>query len=198
MSLDAAVCLANVLINDVVSIPASTFVAQYPLLFNSATAVPTHLYTCLKDIWLGSQSASTTNAQWAKFVNATYGLGTSGYTTIDIIPTRILDQADVKLGAKSNTPGAEFAEIYIYFKKTGALNALTDQGKMAKAEARVRRLIDYNYRTNITGMPEIPITSININPQADFKCYWQGIINPINEQNIAALYYVTYTRLFLK
>ena len=198
MSLGIAKCLADVLRNDIVSIPASTFVVNYPTLFKSATAVPTHLYTCLKDIYLGSASMTTPASTWNQWVVETFGFGFSGSQTIAVIPTRIIDQADVNFGPKSNTPGAEFAEVYLYLKKGGPLYIAVDEDRLANAELRIRRLLDYNYRTNITGTPEIPITDLSINPNSDIKAYWQGIVNPINDQNIAALYYCFYTRIFVK
>lgn len=80
-------CIADVLRNDILSVPASTFVTQYPLLFNAASAVPTYMWQSLRDIWLAGTTTPLTN--WPDMVTDSLGSGVSGQRTIDVITTRI-------------------------------------------------------------------------------------------------------------
>lgn len=190
-------CLADVLRNDTLSVAASTFVTAYPLQFNAASAVPTYLYQCLQDIWLTGTTTSTT--KWADQVTDSLGPGNSGARTIDVITTRIVDQIDAPEGyPSSNEYGAEFAEIYIYFKLGGAISAVDiSSDRVKNAELRTRFLLDYNWRVNTNHNYEIPITDLSINSSSDNKAYWKGVTNPQSSKDAAALYCCTYTRLYL-
>ena len=69
-------CIADVLRNDIVTVPASTYVTMYPTIFNAASAVPTYVNTCLKDIWLqGTAASGNTATQWASDVIDLFGIG---------------------------------------------------------------------------------------------------------------------------
>lgn len=200
MSAGIAKSLADVLRNDLITVQASTYVTNYPSIFNAASAVPTFLYTCLKDIWtVGTVDQGISNSAWASRIQDSYGFGLGGNRVINITPIRILDQVDgPQDGNRSNVPGSEFAEVYVYLKIGGQL-ASADVDRITQAELRIRRLLDYNYATNIANKPEIPVTDLTINPTADIKAYWQGVVAPpITDKDVAILYYCYYTRLLLK
>lgn len=185
--------IADVLLADTISTPASAYVATYPTIFNAASAVPTHYYTCLKDIWLKG-----TNYNWADSVVSTFGFGDTGSRTIDIVPVRVLDSVDGPEGfPSSNSTGAKFSEVYILFKIGGALKP-TDASVIRDAELRIQRLLDYNYRS-LQNLPEIIINKpSNIDPDADLKMYWQGFKCAVDDKQLYVVFYVSYTDLFLK
>lgn len=199
MASGIAKCIADVLRNDTLSGYASSYVATYPQLFNAASAVPSYLYTSLKDIWMANSSASGLN--WSNLIQDTYGFGYGGNREISVVTVRTLDIVDSPMDElyKSNTTGCEFAEVFIYFKITGNLST-SDIDRIVQAELRVRRLIDYNYRVNVCNNVEFPITDLTINPTEDVKCYWQGSVANVQgqEKQLAIQYYAGYTRLLLK
>jgi hypothetical protein len=199
MSTGIGKCLADVLRNDVTTLFASSYVAAYPLQFNAASAVPTYLYTCIKDIWLsGTPSSGYTNTQWAGMVTDSFGVGQSGSRTIDVQTNRIMDQCDspVDIGPKSNATGAEFAEVFIYLKIGGTVSQ-ADADRCALAELRIRSLIDYNWGTNVNGIPEIPVTDLTIDPQSDVKAYWDGLVGK-DSKEFYVRFYCFYQRLVVK
>lgn len=198
MSTGIAKVLADVLRNDILSIPASTFLTPaYSSIFNNqASAVPTSWYTCLRDIWLQNSPHSGQLSSWPTIVNDSYGLGTSNSISIDVIPIRILDQVDGPKdeGPKSNQTGAEFAEIHIILKIPEGLVA-ADSNRIFEAESRIRRLLDFNYAPHI-GTKYITSTDINIRTDRPIVAYWQGLSNPIDSKLVHIVFYTYYTRLF--
>lgn len=192
-------CMADVLRGDILSVPASTFVTAYPLLFNAASAVPTYLFSSLRDIWL--TGTNIPNSRWTSQVTDYLGPGRSGSRTIDVVTTRFVDQVDAPDGyPQSNTYGAEFAEIYVYMKLGGEFTA-ADTDRISNAELRIRRLLDYNYRTNVLGQGEIPIgTAITIDANSDRKAYWKGSVAAVPgqaEKDLSTLFCCTYTNIYL-
>lgn len=172
-------CIADVLRNDIVSVPASTYVTLYPTLFNAASAVPTYVYTCLKDIWLQNTTASgNTPFQWSADVIDLFGLGSDGTKTVSVCTNRTVDQINGPrdMGPKSNNAGAKYSEIFIYLK-IGQNLSQADSDRVYQAALRIEKLIDYDYRTNVLGQKEIPISATSINNQADLKLYWDGSLN---------------------
>jgi hypothetical protein len=196
MSVGITHVIADVLRNDVTTVPASTFVSLYPSVFNAASAVPTYLYTCLKDIWLANTTASgNSNTYWSDQIVSTYGYGNSGRRTIDVTFLRTQDGINSP-NNQSNTVGAEYAEIFIYFKIGDVLQP-GDVDRITNAELRVRRLIDYNYRVNITKTPIFTSDDLTIDPNYPIQPYWQGFIGKDQSpsKECAALYFCTYRRL---
>lgn len=196
MSTGILKCVADVLRNDVVSMPSSGFPDMNAGSY-TASGVPTYVYTCLKDIWLTAAVASATSQdKWNKTIVDKYGTGQSGSRTIDVCGYRIIDQDESPhgVGPKSNTPGAEFAEIYVYLKEPGDISQ-EDENRLSNASMRIRRLIDYNYATNTVHRPEITITDNSILASDDVKVYWQGTISN-NDKSAYDLYYAFYTRIY--
>lgn len=186
--------LADVLRNDVLSVPASSFVVQYPNLFNGqASAVPAWCYTSLKDLWgMGAKS----NEEWSRYVVDIFGLGRSSGNTIDITQFRVLDQADAPAGAypKSNDIGAEMAEIHIMFKLPDAVPEEA-KNRLYYSSMRVRRLLDYNYRVNTTRTRQFPSTDITIRSDKDLKVYWIGEVRNDDIKAWMCQYYAFYTKV---
>ncbi len=191
-----ATVIANVLRQDTLSGAASTYVANYPTLFSAgASSVPLHLYTCLKDLWGQSEK---TNEQWSQYIVDTFGLGLSAGNSIDVTTFRIIDQGDVPKGmTSSNETGAEMAEVHILMKIPDKVSS-ADSSRLYEAEARIRRLIDYNYRVNTTHTPSIRSTDPTIRSDRMIQCYWQGAVRPDDIKSWAVSYFCSYSRVFLK
>lgn len=195
MSIGVSKCLADVLRADIVSIPASTFVARYPTTFAAgASAVPTHFYTCLKDILVPTVSVSDYQTN---YVVDSWGYGKSGPDTVDVVLSRIID-GSLAEEESSNEQGAEMAELFVYIKKGGALVAATDMDRLANAALRIQRLLDWNYRINVGLQASIPVTETTLNPNYPIKAYWHGIANLPSDKSIAICFFVHYSRLFLR
>lgn len=207
MAIGVAKSLADVLRGDVTSIPASTFVVAYPQFFSGgASAVPTHYYTCLKDLILGPITATISASAWAaNYVVDQFGYGLSNGKTIDIVVTRVIDGSEAT-EESANEQGAEMAEVFIYLKKPGALQA-ADRDGLANAALRIQRLLDWNYALNVVGgAPPVPVTDNTLDPRYPIKAYWQGMANlwPLvkaeeqSDKALAICFHVHYSRLFLK
>lgn len=186
--------LADVLRNDVLSVPASTFVTQYPSLFNGqASAVPAWCYTSLKDLWgMGAK----TNDEWSRYIVDIFGLGRSAGNTVDVTQYRVIDQADAPKGAfpQSNDIGAELSEIHIMLKQPDAVPEEA-KNRLYYASMRIRRLLDYNYRVNTVHDWAIPSTDITIRSDRDIKVYWIGEVRNDDIKAWMCQYYAFYTKV---
>lgn len=185
--------IADILRNDVVSVPASGFINSPGLLTAEASSVPVWTYTCLKDIWgMGAK----TDAEWAEYVVDVFGLGRSSGNTIDITVFRTLDQCDSPAGAfpKSNTFGAKFSEVHIMFKLPDAITN-SQKNILYNASMRIQRLLDWNYRVVTLRQKGIVSTDITISKDNNIQLYWQGDIRPQDSKDWMTMYYAFYTQI---
>ena len=200
MSNGFAKCVADVLRADIVSSSASAYMATYPTLFNVASAVPYHFYTCLKDIM--TIGTSWVSQPWSNMVVDTSGAVLTGTRSIDVGIVRILDQEDSPKddGPKSSAIGAKYCELTIYLKLPE--KNTTDLDRLHEASLRIERLLDYNYAVNICGKTNyIPASDPSIDANSDRRVYWEGSTTNkavISERDLAILMYGFYTLLFLK
>lgn len=189
--------IADLIRADITSSTASGVVASYPTIFTTgASAVPQHLYMCAKDIWLTGTSITAT---WSTLVVDVLGLGYSGPNSIEVITIREMNQEDSPLGPKSNTIGAKCAEVMVCLKvpdrpQTGDSTRFYEMGR------RLERILDYNYRLNLTRRVYPAPTDYTLNPNANIEIYWDGFANglPINNAKYVGLvFYVYYSALYL-
>jgi hypothetical protein len=185
--------IAEVLRNDVVSVPASGFIDNPALISASASAVPPWTYTCLKDLW-GMQDK--TNDEWSRYIVDVFGLGRSSGNTIDVTVFRTIDQCDTPAGAfpKSNTFGAKMSEVHIMFKLP---DRVTDSQKemLYFSSMRIQRLLDWNYRLNTTKQAPITSNDITIRNDCNIQLYWIGDIRPQDSKDWMTMYYAFYTQV---
>lgn len=189
----AADVIADALRSDVLSGQASAWVSYYPDTFAAgATSVPVHFYTSLMEIWGVSDVTKWQN----EYVVSIFGLGASKSATIDVCSYRIMDQVDWPVNSpKINESGAEGAEIHIYLKMPDKVPDV-DYNRIAEAERRIRRIIDYNLRVNTRHKAYFTSSGAMIRNDRPLKVYWQGaIIDDVKSAKI--VYYAYYSLLEL-
>lgn len=189
--------IADILRDDTLSIPASTFVERYPDQFEAASAVPTHFYTCLKDIWVGTNFS---NAAWATFVVSSMGMGEEKSNGIEIFPVLVCESVDHPNSVKSNTPGAKYAEIEIHLKIPAVVSS-ADRNKIRDAELRIERLLDFKYRNNICRQGAIypdPAIDNTLDPDYPLKIRFLRFVNVATRKELSVLFSVDYVNLFLR
>ena len=189
-------CVADILRNDVLSVPASSISLQFPNDYPAASGVPTFMYTCLKDIWLqGTTASGATPLQWSTYIVDTLGLGQSGTRSIEVVLAKEMDSIGSPRGfIKDNSLGAKYGEFIIYLKLGGAITPL-DSERIVQAERRIYSLIDYNFRVNTLGNTKIPVTDDTIDPNYDNKCYCQGAAGKasgLTDKDMAVYYCAAY------
>lgn len=192
-----AKCIADVLRNDIVSVPASTIYNSNTNLISNIACTPTFAYTCLKDIIL--TGTSWAGYDWRNMVADYYGGGATGTRSVDVSVSRILKQEDgPSSGPHSNMPGAKFAEVNVYLKLADGAKA-ADIGRLKQAAMRIYRLLDYEYAVNTLRKPlYIPITDPTIDQRFPIYACWQGESaekQAVTERDLGILFYVYYVDL---
>lgn len=189
--------IADILRNDTLSIPASTYVERYPDTFTAASAVPTHFYTCLKDIWV---SSSLNDNVWATYIISSLGMGEEKSNGIEVFPVLVCESVDHPNSMKLNIPGAKYAEIEIHLKIPAVVN-INDRNKIRDAGLRIERLIDFKYRNNICREGAIyPDPSIDntLHPDYPLKIRFLRFVNVATRKELSLLFSVDYVNLFLR
>lgn len=180
--------IKTTLVADYTDTTASAISAAYPLLYPTASSVPTYAYTSLATL-LGVASGGL-----PLVIIAALGQGDTPATAAVIIEGSFMCEATLdRDGVESDHPGAEYAEIGILVRN---VRYATSINLVKNVTLRIRYLIDYNLRQWRGSPGDLTISGDNsISPDEYFKVFWQKS-QLVSASEWATTYKCSYSRSF--